>query len=178
MSQSANLTECDKKGSEFSLYLNLGNDCSTPVWTYHIGVTGDLNINETEDESEQSVRDPAQLVKQYIESKIDVEISGEQVVDQLYEGCAFLNSARSGGSPVDVAALSGYIDDVGSMGWRGRFRNFDRSMTGPESGAATQQFRLKPAACQTAVCKVRPVMIATADTIGDYNPETFNETTT
>ena len=71
--QSADLTLCDKKGSEFSLYLNLGNDCSTPVWTYHKGVTGDININETEDEEELSVRDPAQIVKQYIEGKIDVD---------------------------------------------------------------------------------------------------------
>lgn len=177
MPQSSELSQCDKKGSEFSLYLNLGNDCSSPVWTYHIGVTGDLSINETEDEEELSVRDPAQLVKQYIESKIDVEIAGEQVVDQLYEGCAFLNSARSGGTPVDVAALSGYIDDVGSMGWRGRFRNFDRSMAGPETGAPTQQFRLKPAACQATACKVRPVIIQSANTVSDYNPQTFVETT-
>ena len=70
MPQSANLTECDKRGSEFSLYLNLGNDCSTPVWTYHKGVTGDLSLNETENENELSVRDPAQLVRQYLEDKM------------------------------------------------------------------------------------------------------------
>lgn len=176
MPQSADLTLCDKKGSEFSLYLNLGNDCSTPVWTFHKGVTGDLAINETEDEEELSVRDPAQVVKQYVESKIDVEIAGEQVVDQLYEGCAFVNSARSNGSAIDVAVLSGYITDVGSVGWRGKFRNFDRSMTGPESGAPSQQFRLKPAACQIAACKVRPVEIAVASAIADYNPETYTAT--
>jgi hypothetical protein len=81
---------------------------------------------------------------------------------------------RSNGSPGDIAALSGRITDVGSMGWRGAFRNFDRTMSGPEEGAAVQTFRLKPAACQTDDCKVRPVMIAVADTIADYNPETFN----
>lgn len=176
MAQSANLTLCDKKGSEFSLYLNLGNDCSTPAWTYHKGVVGDLNINETEDEEEQSLRDPAQIVKQYVESKIDVEISGEQVVDQLYEGCAFMNSARSNGTAIDVAVLSGRITDVGSVGWRGRFRNFDRSMSGPEQGAPRQQFRLKPASCQVDACKVRPVEIATSGTIADYDPAVYTPT--
>jgi hypothetical protein len=173
MALNSELTLCDKKGSEFSLYLNLGNDCSTPVWTFHKGVTGDLAIGETEDEEELSVRDPAQVVKQYTESKIDVEISGEQVVDHLYEGCRFLNASRSGGHAIDVAVLSGYIGDVGSEGWRGRFRNFDRSRTGPETGAPTQTFRLKPAACQTATCKVRPVLIAAAGTIADYDPAVY-----
>lgn len=176
MPQSANLTLCDQKGLDFSLYLNLGNDCSAEAWSFHKGVTGDLSLSETEDEEELSVRDRTQLVKQYTESKIDVEISGEQVVDQLYEGCAFINSARSGGSPIDVALLSGLITDVGSIGWRGKFRNFDRSMSGPEQGAATQTFRLKPAACQVDACKVRPVNIATSGTIANYNPETFVET--
>ncbi len=173
MALNSELSLCDKKGSEFSLYLNLGNDCSTPVWTFHKGVTGDLAINETEDEEELSVRDPAQVVKQYVDSKIDVEISGQQVVDALYEGTRFLNSARSGGNPIDVAVLSGYINDVGSEGWRGRFRNFDRSRTGPETGAPNQTFRLKPAACQSSACRVRPVMIATAGTVGDYDPAVY-----
>lgn len=176
MPQSATLTLCDKKGTEVSLYLNLGGDCTTPVWTFHKGAVGDLNISETEDEDEQSSRDPAQLVKQYVESKIDVEIAGEQHVDQLYEGCAFLNSLRSGGSAGDVAALSGYITEVGSAGWRGKFRNFDRSITGPESGGSRQTFRLKPSACVLDACKVRPVMIAVAGTVADYNPQTFTPT--
>lgn len=173
MALNSELTQCDKKGSEFSLYLNLGNDCSTPVWTFHKGVTGDLTIGEVEDQEELSVRDPAQIVKQYTESKIDVEISGTQVVDALYEGCRFLNAARSGGHAIDVAALSGYITDVGSEGWRGKFRNFDRSRTGPETGAATQTFLLKPAACQTSACRVRPVLIASAGTVGDYDPAVY-----
>jgi hypothetical protein len=176
MAQTANLTLCDKKGSEVSLYCNFGNDCSAPVWSYHKGVSGDLNLGETEDEEELSVRDPAQLVKQYIESKIDVEISGEQVVDQDYEGCAFLNSARSGGTAIDVAFLTGYITEVGNIGWRGRFRNMDRSITGPESGPPKQTFRLKPSACVTDACKVRPVKVATADEIDNYTPEVFVET--
>lgn len=171
--QSDELTLCDKRGSEFSLYLNLGNDCSTPVWTFHKGVTGDLSLNETDDEEELSVRDPAQIVKQYIAGKTDIEVSGQQTVDQLYEGNAFVNSARSGGAPIDVAILSGYIGDEGSAGWRGTFFNFDRSQSGPETGAATQNFRLKPAACQTATCKVRPVKVAVANAVADYDPGTY-----
>lgn len=167
------LTQCDKRGAEFSLYLNLGNDCSTPVWVFHLGVTGDLSINETEDQEELSVRDPSQTVKQYVESKIDVEISGTQVVDALYEGTRFLNASRSGGHAVDVAVLSGYITDVGSEGWRGKWRNFDRSRTGPETGAATQTFLLKPAACQISDCRVRPVMVEEAGAIADYDPAVY-----
>jgi len=175
MPQSAELTQCDKKGSEISLYLNTGS-CATPVWIYHKGVVGDLSLSETESEAEQSVRDPAQLVKQYIEDKIDVEISGEQVVDQLYEGCAFINSMRSGGSPRDVCFLTGYMSEVGNTGWRGYFRNFDRSISGPESGAARQTFRLKPAGCVVVACKVRPVNVAVAAAVADYAPETFTPT--
>lgn len=173
MALNSELTLCDKKGSEFSLYLNLGNDCSTPVWTFHKGVTGDLSINETEDQEELSVRDPAQVVKQYVESKIDIEISGTQVVDALYEGTRFLNASRSGGYAIDVAVLSGYITDIGSEGWRGRFRNFDRSRTGPETGPPNQTFLLKPAACQSTACVVRPVLIAEAGTIADYDPTVY-----
>jgi len=172
MTQSANLTQCDKKGSEVSLYLNTGT-CASPVWIYHKGVVGDLNLSETEDESEQSNRDPAQIVRQYTENKIDVEIAGEQVVDQFYEGCAFINSMRSSGSPRDVCFLTGYMTEVGNVGWRGFFRNFDRSISGPESGPARQTFRLKPAACVIEACKVRPVQVAVAAAVADYNPQTF-----
>jgi hypothetical protein len=176
MPQSAELTLCDKRGAEVSLYLNLGNDCSTPVWSFHKGVTGDLTLGETEDKEERSIRDPAQLVKQYVAGKIDIEVSGEQVIDQLYEGCAFLNSARNGGEPIDIAVLSGYITDVGSAGWRGKFRNFDRTINGPESGAGSQAFSLAPAACVTTECKVRPVIINTPGTLYDYDPSEFEET--
>lgn len=170
---STSLTQCDKKGSEFSLYLNLTNDCTTRTWSFHIGVTGDLALNETEDQEELSVRDPAQLVKQYVESKIDLEISGTQVIDHLNTYCRFLNASRSGGLAIDVAILSGYIGDVGSAGWMGKFRNFDRSMTGPETGPGLQNFLLKPAACQIAACAVDNVEVAVADAIAAYDPNVF-----
>lgn len=177
MTQSADLTQCDKKGSEISLYLNVGT-CATPVWIYHKGAVGDLNLTETENQNELSNRDPEQLVRQYTEDKIDIEIAGEQVVDKDYEGCAFLNSMRAGGDARDVCYLTGYMSETGNFGWRGKFRNFDRSISGPESGAPRQTFLLKPAACVTAACKVRPVQVATADSIEDYAPETFVPTST
>ena len=57
------LTNCDKQGSEVSLYYDTADDpttaggstCTTPVWVYHKGITGDLSINETADEEELSV---------------------------------------------------------------------------------------------------------------------------
>jgi hypothetical protein len=177
MPQSADIgTACEKKGSAFSLYLNLGNDCTTPVWTFHEGVTGDLNLSETEDEEERLVRDPNKRVKEFTTDRINVEISGEQIVNQLYEGCAFLNSAQFKGIPIDVLFLDGPITEVGASGWRGRFINLDRSKSGPQTGNAAQTFRLKPAACQDSDCQVRPVIVEVADAIVDYDPEIFEET--
>lgn len=175
MAQSAELTQCDKKGSECSLYLNVGT-CATPVWIFHKGVVGDLTLSETENESELSSRDPDILVRQYTEDKIDLEISGEQIVDSDYEGFAFLNSMRSGGQARDVMFLTGYISEVGNVGWRGYMRNFDRTISGPETGAPRQTFRLKPAACTTEECKVRPVKVSVADAIADYDPTVFTPT--
>lgn len=176
MPQSAELTQCDEDGLKVSLYLNLGNDCTTPVWSYHKGVTGDLNIGHTNDQNERSVRDPAQNFKQYVPGKGDIEITGQQVVDFDYEGNAFINSATKGGEAIDVLVLSGYLSDIGSAGYRGKFFNFDQSFTGPESGAGEQSFLLKPAACVATACKVRPVKVSVADTIADYDPGTFTPT--
>lgn len=175
------LVDCESKGSEVSLYLNVGDDptvvggstCATEVWIYHKGVVGDLNLGETEDPAEQSTRDPARLVKEYLESKIDLEVTGEQVVSNTYGGNLFINSMRSGGYSRDVMLLDGYITEVGSAGWRGKMRNFDRSIAGPESGPKRQTFKLKPAACVKTTCRVRPVKVSVASTIADYSPETF-----
>jgi hypothetical protein len=175
MAQSADLTLCDKKGSEVSLYLNIGS-CDTPIWIYHKGVTGDLNLTDSEDEDELSVRDPAQLVKQYVGGKFDIEIAAEQVLDIDYEGCAFINSMRSNGSAGDVAFLSGLMTDVGSFGWRGMMRNFEGNINGPEQGAGAQSFRLKPAACVLEECKMRPIRVDVADAIVDYDPGEFTPT--
>ena len=181
-----NQVNCERKGAEVSLYLNVGDDptdaggsdCGVEVWVFHKGVVGDLNLGETEDEEELTRRDPDSYVKEYSESRIDIEISGEQVVDFDYEGCAYLNSMRSGGYARDVMLLSGYIDEVGVAGWRGKFRNFDRSFTGPESGSGRQTFKLKPAACQKDGCRVRPVRVEVAGEIADYDPTDFTPYTT
>jgi len=175
------LTQCDKKGSEVSLYYDTADDptisggssCTTPVWVYHKGITGDLSINETEDEEELSVRDPDQLFKQYTESKGDLEVSGEQVVDPLYEGFIYLNAMRNGSFARNCLVLTGYLTELGNIGFKGKFRNFDRSITGPESGASKQNFKLKPAACVKSGCKITPVKTAATNTIANYNPGVF-----
>ena len=175
------LTNCDKKGSEVSLYYDTADDpsiaggstCTTPVWVYHKGVTGDLSINDTADEEELSVRDPDQLYKQYSESKGDLEISGEQVVAPEYEGCIYMNAAREGSYARNFLALTGYLTEVGNVGFKGKFRNFDRSITGPETGAPKQNFKLKPAACVKSGCKITPVKVATAGTLATYDPGAF-----
>ena len=174
MAQSANLTQCDRKGSEGSIYFNATGTCLVPVWIYHKGVVGDLELTETENENENTGRDPAVLVREYTEDRIELEISGQQYIDSDYEGCNYINSMRSGGSSRDILILDGYITEVGVTGWRGKFRNFDRSKSYPESGPPRQQFRLKPAACGD--CKVRPVKVAVAGTAADYDPSVFTPT--
>jgi hypothetical protein len=181
MPMNTDLTFCDKKGSEVSLYYDTADDpsvaggssCTTPVWVYHKGITGDLSINETDDEEELSVRDPDQYYKQYSESKSDLEVSGEQVVDPLYEGYIYVNSARPGAYARNFLALTGYLTEVGNIGFKGKFRNFDRSITGPETGAPKQNFKLKPAACVKSGCKITPVKVATAGTLASYDPGAF-----
>ena len=176
MSQSANLT-CANDGGVFSVYFNPGGDCTTPAWSFHKGIKGDIGLNETDEEIEQSDRDPANWVKVYLQGKTDVEISGTQNVDQLYEGCAFFNSSRWKGQPIDVLILSGPITRVGVVGWRGKWNNFDRSAESPDGSPPSQNFKLKPAACQITACKVRPVKVAIANAIVDYTPNTYTPTT-
>jgi hypothetical protein len=175
------LTNCDKQGSEVSLYYDTGDDpstaggssCTTPVWVYHKGITGDLSINETGDEEELSVRDPDQIYKQYAESKHDLEISGEQVVSPDYEGYIYLNAMRSRSFARNILILTGYLTELKNVGFKGKFRNFDFSITGPETGASKQNFKLKPAACVKSGCKITPVKTAAAGTITSYDPGAF-----
>lgn len=162
--------QCDRKGSELTLYYNTGT-CDIPVWVQHLGIVGDLTISETDDEDELSIRDPSRNIKQYIEGRTDIAITGEQVTDPEYEGHSFLTAMRPGGDPGDILVLTGPLDVVGNVGYRGMFRNFDRTSNGPETGAATTAFNLKPAACTT--CPVRPVKVSVADTAADYDPGVF-----
>jgi hypothetical protein len=173
------LTDCDRSGSEAMIYYNSVDtgdpayDCDTPVWVPHTGIKGDIELSETESEQEQSLRDPDQLVRQYTEDKIDLEISGEQVDSIQYDGCITFNAMRARAGSRDIMILSGAITEVNVSGWRGRFRNFDRSKSFPNSGSATQKFKLKPAACIDVGCKVRPVLVSAANVITDYDPATW-----
>lgn len=181
MPMDTDLTNCDKKGSEVSLYYDTADDpsiaggssCATPVWVFHKGITGDLSINETGDEEELSLRDPDQLYKQYAESKHDLEVSGEQAVSPNYEGYIYLNAMRAGSFGRNVLVLTGYLTELQNIGFKGKFRNFDFSITGPETGAAKQNFKLKPAACVKSGCKITPVKTAAAGTITTYDPGAF-----
>lgn len=176
------LSNCDQKGSEMSLYYDTADDptvaggsgCATPVWVFNKAVTGDMNINETEDEEEHSSRDPEMLYKQYSESKPDLEISGELMVDPAYDGFIYMNAMRSGSFARNILVLTSYLTNVGSMGFRGKFRNFDRSISGPESGPGRQQFKLKPAACVKSGCKITTVRVVTSGTVSSYDPGVFN----
>lgn len=181
MPMSTDLVNCDKKGTEVSLYYDTADDpaisggssCTTPVWVYHKGITGDLSINDTENEEELSVRDPDQQFKQYTESKADLEISGEQAVDPAYEGYIYVNAARTGSYARNFLVLTGYLTELLNVGFKGKFRNFDRSITGPESGASKQNFKLKPAACVKSGCKITPVKTAAAGALATYDPGAF-----
>lgn len=166
----AELNGCNRLGQDISIYYNTGT-CETPVWVLHEGVVGDLTINETDDENEQPVRDPNQLIKVYNPGKTDVNPTGEITFDPLYEGAFLFNSMRNGGAPADLLILSGDIEEEGNIGWRGAWWNFDRTWNAPETGNATQNFSLRPAACQN--CMVRTVYVATGGDVEDYDPGIF-----
>lgn len=161
---------CDLRGMEAALYLNLGDDV-TPIWHEHIGLTGDLTCTETEDENELTTRNRNRSVKEYTEGETDLTITGQQVMDPEYIGWQFLYSMRTGGEAQDVMYLTQPISVLGAVGWRGMMRNFDRTFNSPATGSQTQNFSLRPAACTPV--SVRPVKIAVADTAADYDPTQF-----
>lgn len=172
------LTLCDQQGSEMSLYYDTADgagtsSCATPVWAFMKSATGDMSINDTVDEEEQSSRDPAMEYKQYAESKPDLEITGELQVDRTYEGNSYINACRPGGYARNFLVLTSYITNVGSVGFKGKMRNFDFSISGPESGPPRQQFKLRPAACIVAACKITHVAVEVANAIVTYDPRTF-----
>lgn len=175
------LVNCDQKGSEMSLYYDTADDpsiaggssCTTPAWVYNKAVSGDMTITDTEDENELSARDPEMQYKQYSESKPDLEISGELLIDPDYDGFRYMNAMRAGSFGRNILALTSYLTNVGSIGFKGKFRNFDRTLSGPEAGAGKQNFKLKPSACVKAGCKITPVKIAVSGTAATWDPGTF-----
>lgn len=166
--------ETCKKGTELLLYYNTGSE-ATPTWVEHVGMTGDLNLSETEEAQELTGRRISRTVKEYNEGEIELSISGEQIPDAEYEGWQFLNSMRRGGISREVMILTGPVTVAGSYGWRGDMRNFDRSISGPSSGNMMSTVSLQPAAqCHDAWSECRVVKV-TGETpaLDDFDPTTY-----
>jgi len=170
MALTATPQDCVNPGKDMTLYYNVGT-CGSPIWVEHLGVTGDLSLNEEDEEQAVQRRRASSRVNEFNPGNTDVSISGQQMTDSNYEGNAFLNSMRAGGTPREVLILTAPIAVVGAMGWRGKFWNFNRSISGPISGEQEQQFSLKPAACTD--CPVKTVKVATTNVAADFDPTSF-----
>lgn len=170
MPLSAVPVDCQNAGRDMILYYNVG-DCATPIWVEHLGVIGDMNLGDVDDEEQLSRRRSTSRIKEYLPGDTDISITGQQITDGNYEGNAFLNSMRRGGEPGDVLVLTEPISSVNAYGVRGKMWNFDRSISGPASGEQEQQFSLKPAACSD--CAVRYVHVEVAETAADFDPTDF-----
>ena len=165
--------EC-AKGSELVLYYNTGTE-ATPVWVEHVGMINDMTLNETEEPTELTGRRVSRTVKEYNEGEIELSITGEQVTDTEYEGWQFLNSMRRGGQSREVMCLTGPVTSGNSYGWRGDFRNFDRTFNGPSSGTMTNPVNLQPAAqCRDGWSECRVVKTNSGGTaLADFDPTTY-----
>ncbi len=172
---SADLTMCNRKGREMALYYDTANapTCATPVWVFNKAVTGDLDVNDTADKEENSSRDPAIKYKQYSQSQPDLEITGEMFIDPLYEGYSYLSSMKVTGSPKNILVLTFGINVVGSVGYKGKFNNYDGSMKGPESGPGRTTFSLAPASCVMSGCNIQTVEVLVAAAIANYDEGAF-----
>lgn len=175
------LVNCEANGNEMSLYYDTADDpsisggssCTTPTWVFNKAVTGDMNIGDTESEEEKTSRDPTVKYKQYLESQPDLEVSGELIVDSQYDGFNYLNSMRAESYARNILAMTQRITTIGAFGFKGKMRNFDRSLSGPQSGSLSQTFKLKPAACVKAGCVIIPVKVAVSGTAATYDPGAF-----
>lgn len=148
-----------KKGSELILYYNTGS-ADTPTWVVHLGVIEDLTMNETEELQELTGRRVSREVKEYNEGEIELSISGTQITDPDYEGWQYLNAARAGGISREFMCLTGPVTTIGSYGWRGDFRNSERTFNGPATGSMTNPFNLQPAAeCHSGWSEPRVVKV-------------------
>lgn len=180
MATTTDLKDCQIKGSEMSLYYDTAdiaagsNNCLTPVWVLNKAVIGDLEIGHTSDKEEQTVRDPAVKFKQYSQGKPDLEITGEMVIDAQYEGYSYFQSMSAHGKPKNVLALTSYITTVGAFGFKGKFSNFDLSMSGPETGNGRTQFSLAPASCVASGCIVVGTKVGPANTLAAYDYGAFD----
>jgi hypothetical protein len=170
----AELTLCNRKGREMVLYYDtaVANNCATPVWVANKAVTGDLDINDTIDKEEQTSRDPLVKYKQYSQSQSDLEITGEMFVDPKYEGYSYIASMKQG-VPRNILILTYGLSVVGSVGYKGKFNNYDGSIKGPESGPGRTSFSLAPASCVITACNITTVEVAVAAAIVNYDEGVF-----
>lgn len=174
MALSATISDCQNEGSDFSCYYNVGT-AETPIWIYHKGLIGDLNLGMVDDKNESSRRTGSNF-KEYLPGRTDINFTGQQITDGNYEGNAVFNSAIKDGSPIDLLILTDQKDVQYSYGVRGEFYNFDRSISAPASGEQEQTFDLSPAACATT--PVRYVMIDPADTVTNHDPTNITTVST
>jgi hypothetical protein len=102
-----------------------------------------------------------------------LEITGEMMVDPLYEGYSHINSAKVLGTPRNFLILTFPITKVGAVGFKGKFNNYDTSVSGPESGPGRTQFSLAPAACVVSACNIATVEVLVANAVVAYDPGVF-----
>jgi hypothetical protein len=173
MALSTAIANCQNPGINALIYYNVASTdaCDTPIFVEHEGIVGDLNIGMVDDEEELTRRSSTTFFKEYSPGKTEANVTGQQVPDGNYEGNVVLNGAIRGGDPVDLLILNDDIDTQYAYGLRGKFYNFDRSLSAPATGEQEQTFSLKPAACSD--CPVRYVKVAVAGTAADWDPTTY-----
>lgn len=162
------ITECQNDGDEMRLYYNLSGDCDTPVWVEHVGIIGDLDIADTDEENLLNRRG-GNSIKKYNPGKTDLAITGKQVVQGNYQGFQVINAAKKGGDPRHLMILTNPIDNVNAIGYAGSWYNFDRSISGPAEGEQEASFNLKPAACVADECEVKAVKVLVGGTAADWD---------
>lgn len=163
---SATIEGCEHPGSLMTLYYDTAADCVTPVWVEHLGIVGDMTLNDEDEKNEVERRSLG--IKEYSSGDTDISIEGEQIPDANYQGNVWINAARRGGDARQFLILNNRITAVNAAGYRGMFKNFVRNISGPRTGEQKQTFNLAPAACGT--CPVRAVKVAVASTAADYDP--------
>lgn len=162
------ITQCQNDGDEMRLYYNLSGDCNAPTWVEHVGIIGDLNLADTDDENEVTRRGGNSL-KKYNPGKTDLAITGTQIVQGNYQGFQVVNSAKKGGSPRHLMLLTNPISNANAIGYAGMWYNFDRSISGPAEGEQEASFNLKPAACVETECEVKSVKVLSGGTVSDWD---------
>lgn len=171
MPASTTLAECQNDGSDMRVYYDISGTCDTPVLVEHIGVIGDLNINDVDDENQVQRRGAQGGIKTYNPGDTELAVTGQQIVDGNYEGFLAITKAKKGGVPGLFLILTGQVSEVNAIGYWGKWFNFDRSLSGPAEGEQEGAFNLKPAACSD--CLVRAVKITTASQVDDWDQTTL-----